>query len=219
MNEQTFGTYLQKLRKKRGHTLKELAELTGLSDAQISRIENGLRGAPKRANIKKLEIALDVPTDSLLEKAGLIKKVDSAFDDVAMLAGALDPKFYENDHEVRNYFQHELNKFADMEQDIFKEHVFQQLWLVAQNYGIPIRVDQFTPSKFIDGVIKLESRMRMLLVLELSNLESDWEREETVLNLEDVLNLPNIAYADKPLSQKDRKRIKSMLSLFFKEEE
>jgi transcriptional regulator with XRE-family HTH domain len=217
-NFKSFGEYVKSLRKKHGYTLKQLAELSGVSDAQISRIENGSRGVPKLENLKKLAKALDVPADSLLEKSGLINKTDSSFEDVAMLADALDPRFYENDQEISKYFEHELNKFADMEKDEFKKLFIQRLWLTAQNYGINLNADNFTPRNFIEGVISLDSRTRMLLNLELGRLEYDWERESEPLNLEDLLKLPNIAYGNRQLSRNDCQRIESMLQLLFKGE-
>lgn len=217
-NLKSFGEYVKALRKKRGYTLKQLSALSGLSDAQISRIENSSRGIPKLDNLKKLAKALDVPPDSLLEKSGLIPKNDSSFEDIAILAGALEPKFYEDDQEVKTYFEHELTKFADMEKDKFKELFIQSLWLTAQTYGIQLNTVDFTPSNFIDGVIALDSRMRMLLNLELGRLEYDWEREAEPLHLEDLLKLPNIAYGNKRLCPNDRQRIESMLQLLFKGE-
>ncbi|MCY9666713.1 transcriptional regulator [Paenibacillus alginolyticus] len=217
-NLKGFGDFVKTLRKKRGYTLKQLAELSGVSDAQISRIENGSRGVPKLENLKNLAKALDVPADSLLEKAGLIKKSDSNFEDAAMLAGALDTRFYENDQEVEKYFAHEITKFADMESNKFKEIFLQPLWLTAQNYGMHITTENFTPRTYIDGVLSLDSRRRMLLNLELGRLEYDWERETSLLNLEDLLKLPNIGYGNKKLSQNDCQRVESMLQLLFKGE-
>ena len=37
----TFGEYLKELRKSKGLTQKELAELSGFSNAEISKIESG----------------------------------------------------------------------------------------------------------------------------------------------------------------------------------
>nr|WP_225312597.1 helix-turn-helix transcriptional regulator [Aneurinibacillus sp. XH2] len=217
--EKNFGEFLKQLRKNRGLTLKQLAELSGVSDSQISRIELGTRGIPKPATLKKLAAALDVPPDSLLEKAGVIDKTDEAFEAAAMVAGALNPAFYEDDQEVRNYLEAVvLNKFADMEKGEFKGPYLQRLWLTAQTYGLDISADQFTPGEFIEGLLSLEGRGRMLLMLELSRLEEAWEQEAAVLHLEDLLKLPNIAYGNRLLTQNDRQRIESMLQLLLKGE-
>lgn len=219
VNEIIFGDYLKQMRKKRGYTLKQLAELSGVSDSQISRIEIGTRGVPKLENLKKLAKALDVPPDSLLEKAGLLNRTDSAFEAAAMVAGALNSAFYEDDQEVRNYLEAVvLKKFADMEKGEFKEHYLQRLWLTAQTYGIEISADQFTPGEFIDGLLTLDGRGRMLLMLELGRIEDAWEQEAAVLHLEDLLKLPNIAYGNKLLTQNDRQRIESMLQLLLRGE-
>jgi Predicted transcriptional regulators len=218
-NQKNFGEFLKQLRKNRGYTLKKLAELSGISDAQLSRIESGARGVPKPGNLKKLAAALDVSPESLLEKAGVIDKTDEAFEAAAMVAGALNPAFYENDQEVRNYLEAVvLKKFADMEKNAFKGQYLQRLWLTAQTYGIEISADHFTPSEFIDGLLSLDGRGRMLLMLELGRLEDAWEQEAAVLHLEDLLKLPNIAYGNKLLTQNDRQRIESMLQLLLKGE-
>lgn len=216
-NQKNFGAYLKNLRKNRGYTLKQLADLSGVSDAQISRIESGIRGVPKLENLKKLAAALDVPADSLLEKAGLLNRTESVFEDAAMVAGALNPAFYENDQELRNHLEAVvLKRFADMAKNEFKGHFLQRLWLTSQTYGIEISADHFTPGEFIEGLLTLDGRTRMLLMLELGRLEDDWEQEAAVLHLEDLLKLPNIAYGNKLLTQNDRQRIESMLQLLLK---
>lgn len=55
-----FGYYLRQLREGKGLTINQLAALAGISGAQISRIENGLRGVPKPATLRKIAEATDV---------------------------------------------------------------------------------------------------------------------------------------------------------------
>ncbi|PZT51983.1 helix-turn-helix domain-containing protein [Paenibacillus silvae] len=70
-----LGVYLKKQRKKRGLNLVELSQLSGVSSAQISRIETGKRGIPKPDTLKKLSLALMISYEDLMMRAGYLEKV------------------------------------------------------------------------------------------------------------------------------------------------
>ncbi|MEK4456886.1 MULTISPECIES: helix-turn-helix domain-containing protein [unclassified Paenibacillus] len=70
----TLGVYLKNRRKKKGLNLIELSELSGISIAQISRIETGKRGTPKPDTIKKFSYALDLSYEDLMIRAGHLEK-------------------------------------------------------------------------------------------------------------------------------------------------
>lgn len=72
MEGKQFGSFIRALRKKKGFTVNQLALYSGVSSAQISRIENGLRGVPKPETIKKLSEALGHPYEDLMQVAGYI---------------------------------------------------------------------------------------------------------------------------------------------------
>ena len=72
MEGKQFGSLIRFLRKKKGFTVNQLALYSGVSSAQISRIENGLRGVPKPETIKKLSEALGHPYEDLMQVAGYI---------------------------------------------------------------------------------------------------------------------------------------------------
>ncbi|CAM3302269.1 MULTISPECIES: helix-turn-helix domain-containing protein [Paenibacillus] len=74
--ELTFGEYIRKLREQKGLSLNQLATKSGVSNAQISRIENGLRDLPRPETIKKLAIGLDAPQAELMEKAGYFEGLE-----------------------------------------------------------------------------------------------------------------------------------------------
>ncbi|MBW4083863.1 helix-turn-helix transcriptional regulator [Paenibacillus sp. S150] len=67
-----FGNYLKQLREHKGLTINQLAALAGISGAQISRIENGLRGVPKPATLRKIAEAAEVSYEELMEHAGYL---------------------------------------------------------------------------------------------------------------------------------------------------
>ncbi len=67
-----FGIYLREKRLKKGFTISQLSLYSGVSTAQLSRIENGKRGAPKAENIQKIASALSVPYEEMMEAAGYV---------------------------------------------------------------------------------------------------------------------------------------------------
>jgi transcriptional regulator with XRE-family HTH domain len=70
MSEADFGLYLKEVRERKGISVNQLALESGISNAQISRIENGLRGIPKPDTIRKLADALKVTYEEMMDKAG-----------------------------------------------------------------------------------------------------------------------------------------------------
>ncbi|MEK4849727.1 helix-turn-helix domain-containing protein [Paenibacillus sp. FSL H7-0756] len=73
-----FGYYLRQLREGKGLTINQLAALAGISGAQISRIENGLRGVPKPATLRKIAEATDVSYEELMGHAGYLTETGSS---------------------------------------------------------------------------------------------------------------------------------------------
>lgn len=68
----TFGDTLKKLRESRSMSVNQLALYSGISAAQISRIETNKRSNPKPETIKKIASALRYSYEDLLAKAGYI---------------------------------------------------------------------------------------------------------------------------------------------------
>lgn len=67
-----FGEYLKNKRKEKGLSIRKLEELSGVSNAYLSQLENGKRGMPSPEIIKKINGPLGVEYDELMEKAGYI---------------------------------------------------------------------------------------------------------------------------------------------------
>ncbi|GGG06821.1 hypothetical protein GCM10010912_59370 [Paenibacillus albidus] len=72
--EQEFGVYLKQLREAQGLTINQLAAAAGISGSQISRIENGLRGVPKPATLRKIADATGVSYEELMDHAGYLQE-------------------------------------------------------------------------------------------------------------------------------------------------
>ncbi|WP_150273184.1 helix-turn-helix domain-containing protein [Paenibacillus tepidiphilus] len=69
-----FGEYMKQLREQQGLTINQVAGRAGISGSQISRIENGLRGVPKPATLRKLADALESSYEALMERAGHLEE-------------------------------------------------------------------------------------------------------------------------------------------------
>jgi transcriptional regulator with XRE-family HTH domain len=72
-----FGKYLKKQRAKKQLSICDLSSSSGVSIAQISRIETGKRGTPKPSTIKKFASALNLNYEDLMYRAGYLEKEDS----------------------------------------------------------------------------------------------------------------------------------------------
>lgn len=86
-----FGRFLRQLRDKKGVTLKQVEEGTGLSNAYISQLETGTRRRlPSADKLKALANYFNVAIKELLEKAGYVdsgeieetfeQKIEKAFE-------------------------------------------------------------------------------------------------------------------------------------------
>ena len=71
----TFGDYLSTLRVNRGYSQRQLAIKSGVSHAEISRLESNERVASLQT-IKKLSKSLGVSNEDLFRAAGHLKPVD-----------------------------------------------------------------------------------------------------------------------------------------------
>ncbi|TKH44033.1 transcriptional regulator [Paenibacillus terrae] len=70
MEQPAFGTYLKHQREHKQWSINQLAEAAGISNSQISRIENGLRGVPKPSTLRKIADALGVSYTEMMKNAG-----------------------------------------------------------------------------------------------------------------------------------------------------
>lgn len=80
-----FADFIKQIRISKNLTVNELAELSGISGAQVSRIENGKRNVPKPDTIRALSAALDIPYETLMRKADYISETNLTDKEVAVL--------------------------------------------------------------------------------------------------------------------------------------
>ncbi|ASR50002.1 helix-turn-helix domain-containing protein [Paenibacillus kribbensis] len=77
MEQPAFGTYLKQQREQKQWSINQLADAAGISNSQISRIENGLRGVPKPSTLRKIADALGVSYTEMMKVAGYWENDDS----------------------------------------------------------------------------------------------------------------------------------------------
>ncbi len=70
MNVENFGIYLRNIRKSRQVSIRQLALLSGVSNAYLSQLENNLRDIPSPKILKKLSKPLGVTYMELMVAAG-----------------------------------------------------------------------------------------------------------------------------------------------------
>jgi len=74
---ESFGSYMRRLRKAKGLTLKQVETQAKVSNAYVSQIERGLRNPPHPDILKRLAKVYDVQHRELLVAAGYLEE-DSA---------------------------------------------------------------------------------------------------------------------------------------------
>jgi len=83
-----FGSYLKEIRENKGWSINQLAQAADISGSQISRIENGLRGIPKPQTLRKIAVALNIPYEELMKKAGYLQQDAAKHEDISVPAWA-----------------------------------------------------------------------------------------------------------------------------------
>jgi transcriptional regulator with XRE-family HTH domain len=71
----TFGEFIKNLRTENKLSQRDLAELSGISSAEVSRIETGERKKPSPLSIKAFASCLHIPYEQLLQQAGYMEEV------------------------------------------------------------------------------------------------------------------------------------------------
>lgn len=83
-----LGAFIREQRKKANLSLRQLAELTSLSNPYLSQVERGLHQPSVRV-LKAISDALNLSAESLMAQAGLIDAIASPAEDGADLKAAL----------------------------------------------------------------------------------------------------------------------------------
>ena len=74
-----IGEYIREKRREKDMSQRDLAAAANISNAEISRIESGIRQSPAPEVLKSIAAALHISTETLYEIAGFIEqKTDTA---------------------------------------------------------------------------------------------------------------------------------------------
>lgn len=125
--EESFGDYFRRLRRSKGFkSQKDLASLSGISQATISRIEDGSQ-IPTEETLRVFSKVLDTPFPELMVKSG-----NMTFD-------VWSDTLWDDDSERDSY----INYFSE---DIFMGHV-ENAWLNAISKDEQARLEQIEKNK------------------------------------------------------------------------
>ena len=112
---ENFGEYLRTLRLEKRYSLREVEELSGVSNSYLGLIERGQRPIPGADILKKLAPVYDVPVRDLLVAAGYLKEEDislSEEDEVEMAFRYVmnDPR-YKSGTRIKGGINTEVKRF------------------------------------------------------------------------------------------------------------
>lgn len=83
----SLGDFIKEKRSAKDMSQRDLAAKADLSNAEISRIEAGIRKDPSPAVLKALAKALDVPMSEMLQQAGVIERGEQIVQDILEKVG------------------------------------------------------------------------------------------------------------------------------------
>ena len=112
MENKSFGQYLIQLRAEKSISQRKLAELAGVTNSTISRIEADTV-KPDPATLEKLAVALDIDKSLLLTKCGY-SEIPEEFVIIARKTGELSE---EKRMEAYRIFNETIDKFLLDEED------------------------------------------------------------------------------------------------------
>ena len=84
----SLSDYIRQMRKEKDWSQRDLASASGISNAEISRIESGKRKEPSPSVLKAIAKALNVPMEEVLQQAGVIERGKAAVDEVLERVGS-----------------------------------------------------------------------------------------------------------------------------------
>lgn len=84
----SLSEYIREMRKRKDWSQRDLATASGISNAEISRIESGKRKEPSPSVLKAIANALNVPVEEVLQHAGVIERGKAVVDEVLERVGS-----------------------------------------------------------------------------------------------------------------------------------
>lgn len=84
----SLGNYIREKRKEKDWSQRDLSAASGISNAEISRLEAGKRKEPSPTVLKAIAKALNTPVDQILQEAGIIEEGKSTVNRVLEHVGS-----------------------------------------------------------------------------------------------------------------------------------
>ncbi|ETT32655.1 MULTISPECIES: helix-turn-helix domain-containing protein [unclassified Paenibacillus] len=228
-----LGTLIKNARDLKGFTLIDVSKKSGISIAQLSRIETGKRGAPKPDTLKKISLALDISFNELMIMAGHINEDDNEplkRIDHFNLNSDLDEKIK---HVAAMLTDEKGLFFSYLQEDAIE--IFKNIQINEESTAFfeiyergvnefkddPLTLNEITEGSFnlvcnfevLSEIIleKLSYEEKEILLKELTSIakkhELYKEDENDIKDLEEFLNQPEISFNGKPISQELKQRI------------
>jgi transcriptional regulator with XRE-family HTH domain len=203
----SFGEELRKIRKDKNLSIRKVGELSGISHAYLSQIENGKRPKPKPEIINKLSKALNQDYVELMEMAGYLEGLSTE-----------EKERFSVNEEWRGYLKELLTDPSYTE-------------IIDGNKFVPAVVEKI---KKVELKFELDEELTPLFLSEListATWQQEWIMElvvsilgvarsyvdKDVKELTKFLSMPNISFKGMLISDDDRERILGMLDYLFPE--
>lgn len=164
MNEKLkeFGKYLKSIRTGKNLSLRKLEELSGVSNAYISQLENGKRGTPSPDILKKISGPLEIEYSHLMEKAGYLDLHedtitairDNDLDDLIAAATTIFFNSVSQDDRKKNEFKNYLHQQI---QDMYSIDNIKALEIINKPDFLNMLIENLTLEEkisFLDILIK-----------------------------------------------------------------
>ncbi|WDV94205.1 helix-turn-helix domain-containing protein [Brevibacillus parabrevis] len=221
-----FGHYLKSLRKGKKLTIRQLEELTKVSNSYISQMERGDR-RPSPNILKKLEGPLGIPYQELMVKAGYIPEGEIIY---PPSSGALDEYIRSLIHLLigdreRDFFHLIEGEFTERIGELFTKHNVNSTKEVTIGDKNGMRND--IPDQYADMILEIDNaQFKWAVLQELQDIAHEFHirfnpaydvgaRQPRPKELSTLLLESNITYKGHPLTEDDRKLILDMLNRIY----
>lgn len=215
-SERNIGKRIARLRKNKGLSARKLARLSGVSQAYISQIENGVYSNPHPDILEKLARVLEVTHMELMLEAGLIKETDhleKSIESNKLKLVKRKNKALKTDKKLTGIHQNiELIRKNIQETNDLEEK--EQLTADLMAFLTKLELEQTKTVSLMEeiAVLRVELHRQMelyqALKMERMNLSN--------ISLDQCLNADtNITFNGKELTAEDKEKVYQMLSIMF----
>lgn len=223
MDKVEFGKYLRSLRKKKGLTLVELANITGVSNPYISQIENG-KFLPSPDILEKLAKGLKVSSVNLMLQSGHLGKdaakevhskglknyLEEMVEDLTRTYESIDDTSSEELKEKKKKIEPLLRDIKKLKSEIslFKDDMPEGERAIQERY-LNGEIDDEERRKLFENEFGITERKLEIKNLEskIANLQLIQETANDKLDIIRLINQEGVSFLGKELSRSDKLKI------------